>query len=285
MTLSAYEEFYASFKKSADWETRKAAGKGLALNNEELASAYKEAATLATTDEFRQMVEGLKAEKLWDYGLDPNYAMYGLTRNALLDGALRSFQQGSPEKLHLVLTEFSSTFGGPSAILFQALAQRKDPNTDLQRVLQGGVPGSGKQAFLDSSLAHAVRQNAPRVIEALLNAGADANQKSSTGFPGQLLLVASRVGAAASTVKLLHDNGASFDDAIFMLRAQDGQKSDIEKLQFYQEKITGKPAETDLNGKMQALLAEMLEMKREITTLKKQVARLSRKPENRALVP
>lgn len=283
MASSAYEEFYTGFKERTSFKSREAAGKGLALTFEELASAFQEGATFSTIDEFRQMVSSFTTGKLWDYSLEPQYAMHGKARGALLDGALRSFQQGSPEKLNLVLTEFAPIFGPPTAILFKAMYQSDAPANALQLALQAGVHGPDKQAFLDNVLAYAVSQNAPRVIEALVNAGADANQKSYSGFPGHLLLAAARNGAATSTVKFLHDNGASFDDAIFMLRAQDGLKSDIEKLQVYQEKITGKPApETDVNGKMQALLAEMLEMKREITTLKREVARLSLSPSKKS---
>lgn len=282
---SAYEEFYARFKESTKPEARKAAGKGWALDHAELAAAYQQAAVLATTDEFRQMVEGFKAQKLWDYGLDPQYGMHPQARNALLDGALKSFRQGSPEKLALVMTEYAAFFGAPSATLYRAMLQGDDAGAALKLALQSGVAGKDKQAFLDASLAYAVSQNSPAIIGALLDEGADANQKNYRGFAGHLLWQAALQGAAPDTVKLLHDKGASFDDAVFMLRALNGSKEEIAKLQHYQEKVTGKTAESGLEGKLEAVLAEMLEMKREITALKKDVARLSRAPAKKALTP
>lgn len=284
---TAYEEFYANFKTANAWEARKAAGKGAGIPYEELAAAYKEASILATTDEFRQMVTSLISGKLWEYSHEPSDRMYGMSRTALLDGALQSFKDGAPEKLQLAMTEFSGLFGAPFATLYRAMSESKDPYGTMQRFTHQILPeGANKLPVLDNALSYAVTRNDPPVISALLDGGANANLKSATGFPGQLLVTAVRVGAAQSTVKLLNDKGASFEDAIFLLQAQDGEKKDIDKLKLYQAKITGKPADTDVSEKLQAVLAEMLEMKREILALKKQVARLSKpKPEKKALVP
>ncbi len=123
-----------------------------------------------------------------------------------------------------------------------------------------------KQDILDGALLAAVQSFPETLVAALLQADANANASN-----GNILAQAIGYGRPETMIKLLHENGADFNDALATLEGiknwTDEAKEDaIRNLKKYREKYTGEPAD-----KMSALLQEMAEMRKELTELRKAI--------------
>jgi hypothetical protein len=91
---------------------------------------------------------------------------------------------------------------------------------------------------------------------ALISAGANVGSAGP-----RIMALAIESGASEQVVRTLHDNGASFEEAIFLMQREDKPRETVKKAEIYREKITGVPASmTDPE-----LIEEIKALRRELT--------------------
>jgi hypothetical protein len=120
-------------------------------------------------------------------------------------------------------------------------ARRAAKRIDLEafRTALALVPNDRKHEVLDDALLTVVR-SAPQegteaFVKELMAYGADVNQ----GNRGIILARAIEHDQATPVVKLLHDNGANFDDSLFIMRKFDWGNRSINRLKDKRGEITG----------------------------------------------
>ncbi|MBU6475133.1 MAG: hypothetical protein KGQ70_04135, partial [Alphaproteobacteria bacterium] len=138
------------------------------------------------------------------------------------------------------------------------------------------IPDDKRRAFLDKTLSDLFSTNEYQCeepfIAALISAGADANAVVH-GAPGMPLAWAVTSGYPQAIVRLLHDHGASFEDALLRIQTRtywdEGNRRElaVHKLKAYREAITGAPAgeESELRQEIAQLRAEIAALREEIT--------------------
>ncbi len=115
--------------------------------------------------------------------------------------------------------------------------------TSIEDVL-ATVPEENRQKFLNQALHDAVdcEENAEVPATSLIKAGAEVNAKifESNGI---ILAKALYKEQPTAVIKLLYDNGANFEDTLFLMEINKGWAEEVKnKLKAYQKKLEGKPA-------------------------------------------
>ena len=172
----------------------------------------------------------------------------------LMQGAIEAFCEGRPESIQVLFQnlktiKFGKLFRGNHRydLFKQALFTLSEKYNDRQAAIPlalAKVPEQDRQEILDSALYDSVRWDfgGESFLALLLQSGADANA-TVDGSAGSILACAARM-RSPGVIKLLHENGASFEDAILALQANKEKwaKKNIDSLRFYQQALEGKPA-------------------------------------------
>ncbi len=203
---------------------------------------------------------------------------YSNNARDMIAGALKAFGEGHPANVQAALAHVeelqSYNYTNMATRILHQLPERYgDKLKDLEMAI-AEVPEKDRKDFLSKALYAAVnyRIGDDRFCELLLEAGADANYAVG-GHAGIMLVVAACNQQSMNVIKLLHEHGASFEDALMTMHCQNRKTDDIERLKFFQQKLTGvaeqKPASLaapDLQSDdVRVLLAEILEQMKEIT--------------------
>ncbi len=203
---------------------------------------------------------------------------YNNNASDMIAGALKAFGEGQPTNVQAILShvqelESYNYSNMATRVLSQLPEKFGGKDKDLEMAL-AELPEKDRKDFLSKALYTAVnyRIGDDKFCELLLKAGEDANYAVG-GHAGIMLVVATCNQQSMNVIKLLHEHGASFDDALMTMHCQNRRNDDIERLKFFQQKLTGaaeqKPAglaSPDLQSDdVRVLLAEILEQMKEIT--------------------
>lgn len=200
-------------------------------------------------------------------------------RKSLYDGALKAFEEGRPDNLLVMLSEFSDAVASALnehreresvyAVLRSLSAKATDPAATVMKLLEK-MPGEERQSTLDGALAEALyNKRGENLLTTFIKAGARAEQKDTRGWEGALLIKAAEMQAPVSVLKILHDAGASFEKALLTMRIGGESESAIDRLYIYREQVTGEPApEKQQALDTKAVLEEIRQLRAEITALK-----------------
>ena len=237
----------------------------------EIFKNYFEIGKNATAEEFRAANKKALKKR------NPYTAQLELQR-----GAIQAFSEGRPENVQTVLSNldefriktrhnrYDTSFEDISVIasLLRLTEGNDNPSAAISLALEK-IPEQAKQGVLDNLLYKYIYSYGATTtfVDGLLKAGANAN-----AFEGQILAQAAARSRHISVVKLLHDNGASFDDALFTMQTKNWEQKFINGLKAYREEITGEPATED--AKTQATMAQLLE---QVAVLTEKVGDLTEK--------
>ncbi|MBU6475328.1 MAG: hypothetical protein KGL10_01095 [Alphaproteobacteria bacterium] len=194
----------------------------------------------------------------------------------LIAGALEAFGAGHPGNIQTALAR-APLERYPHLLLAPEILNRLpekygDKTKDINIAL-AEIPAEKKKEFLNAALHTALmRKIGDKAFYALLlEAGADAAAPVG-GHASAMLVTAACSKQPIDVIRLLHDNGASFDDALMTMHCQNRAIADIERLEFFQKSITGKAPEPPAPAASPAdaltereLLALILEQVMEIT--------------------
>ncbi len=104
-------------------------------------------------------------------------------------------------------------------------------------------------------------------VEAILSVGADAQGvKNNDGYKGRVLATAVKHNAPADVIALLHQHGADFADALYLMRTKPDEKWEepvIQSLKAHAKHITGKPLEEEVTAA--DALRQIQELRDELT--------------------
>lgn len=204
----------------------------------------------------------------------------------LIDGALFSFYQGRPENIQTAILNAKDIDSRhyPNlvpVVLCEISKNSSDKIHDIALAL-AKIPEHDRQDFLNKVLSDALLNNVggEPFFVALLNAGADA--KADINGHAGLLATAVSCAAPFSFIKLLHDSGASFEDALATLHSRGSKTEDVGRLEYYRKKIgTGSAETTTCSPVMEEGMISMLEtlqqIQEQIADLTGQVSRLTEK--------
>lgn len=240
--------------------------------------SYYEIGRYGTPEQFAQLLQNSKANPGGYYETD---------RRDLVDGALRAFHEGRPENIQMVVANPEAVKSQRyhyvvPGVLLKLTEGSSDKLAVIIRALEK-VPAEDQQKTLNNALNEALMYGIgdEPFFAALLKSGANANVKVG-GYAGGLLAAAACYKHPVSVIKLLHDNGASFEDALHGMHLRGHQTPDIDRLKHYQEKVTGKPAvaaeaacQPGMDKALVALLETVLHMQEQLVELTKKVDRLS----------
>jgi len=261
-------------------------------------SKYKKFGKDGTTDQFLETLEKVAARNsYWDGKPEDKV-------NILMDAALEAFFEGHPENIQTALQNFktitfskiyrdiSCSYRDDPAFYFitstlYKLAEKSDDKLADITLALAKIPAEDRERLLNKALNTAIYKGIGEksFFSLLLQSGADANARID-GQPGALLVTAVCSGhptyVAKSIVKLLHDNGASFDDAFTTMDHQNRTANNIKSLKIFQEQIAGKPAaaeappsspvtEEALLKVLEAMQQTQEEMRREIAELRQEL--------------
>ncbi len=172
----------------------------------------------------------------------------------LLQGAIQAFNEGRPENVQHILTNpqkfrtYRDYYGNNVDVATQTLTTLvtgKDYAVEILTLALAKVPAEAKQDILNQTLvSHIFNSGKPSetFINTLIEAGADANAPTKDGFKGHVLAFAVEKSKPLPVIELLYKNGASFDDALFLMQVKKWKKESMDNLKVYREKVTGQPA-------------------------------------------
>ncbi len=198
----------------------------------------------------------------------------GAGQQELQNGAIQAFKEGRPENVQAVLLnrdDFKIDGKDAVADILLKLAGGNDKASDIINLAVAKHTEQGKRSALSYALNDAISRNIgdKSFYEALLKSGANANVENGRGFTGVILANAVTQHHSLSVVKLLHEKGASFDDARLLMQSDKKfwGTDCIESLNAYQEKITGKPAGItgDLSPKVLEIIEQLQQQVKDIT--------------------
>jgi len=172
------------------------------------------------------------------------HAEYSIKPNRLVAGAVEAFREGKTENLQMLFTDISLLYHRyrdiRSVSVFQQLTEglEQDSAAALIGLVLTKASDETKQEILDQTLYQGIRNE--KLCAALITAGANPGAEID-GDVGFILISAASRGAPISTVKLLHDNGASFEDALTTAYVKGYNSETRERLEFFRNKLEGKP--------------------------------------------
>jgi hypothetical protein len=192
---------------------------------------------------------------------------------ALLDGALQSFHEGRPENIQALIlnADLDSFYNHTRYILFRMSEKSDDKLADIKLAL-AKIPEEARENFLSKVLHSAILYKTDLYVTGrepfyslLLQAGADANAPIN-GCAGAILAKAVSCHHPISVIKLLHDNGASFKDALTTMYNGDYSADSKDTLKHYQQELEDKPATSEAApSAAEEALRQMLEQVGELT--------------------
>ncbi len=176
------------------------------------------------------------------------YHTYSTKAYNMINGAIAAFYEGRPENVQAAMANEKSIRSynywqlAPN-VLFKITEKTNEKLANINLAV-AKIPEQDRKEFLSTALNNAFGNNIGNEVfySTMLQAGADANA-SIDGHAGALLVTAACNKQPISVIKLLYDNGASFDDALTTMHSQGHETADIDRLKFFEEKVTGsKPA-------------------------------------------
>jgi hypothetical protein len=208
------------------------------------------------------------------------YASESRKNKLLIGGAVQAFLQGRPENIQAALLHRTKTAGylpyhNTTADILFDLSEKSTNKLDDITLALAKIPEDERKAVLNKVLHDALGEiiGGEPFFSLLLEAGADANAVID-GHPGMLIVRAIDANHPISVIKLLHDSGASFDDARTTMHGKGRDSADIATLDHYQKVLTGKtpdaetdqpaPEEADTRELLRAILAELKEITRRL---------------------
>jgi len=239
---------------------------------------YSEIGRNGTTDQFSQAIAKKKT--------DPGYYYDADTRD-LVDGAILAFREGRTANVQTALANAEALksyhYRQPvPAILLKLSEGRDDKQAAISLALET-FSADEKQKLVNDALNDAIVNGigGEPFFALLLESGAQANAEIN-GHAGNILVSATHYKSPISVIKLLHEKGASFDDALDTMHSRGYQTADIDRLKHYQERMVGKPATAgeascppSMDQAMQKVLETMMHMQDQITELTEKLDRLT----------
>jgi hypothetical protein len=169
----------------------------------------------------------------------------------LVDGAVQALREGRPDNIQTAFLnertlKNSQSHTYPSVYILLKLTEGSHDKPAAVKLALEKLPEDEREDLLNNALYYAVNHNigGERFFSLLLESGAKANAKID-GHAGSILVTAMMRQSPLSVIKLLHDKGASFDDALTAMEIRGYNKTFAKKLEFYREKVEGKPAVTE----------------------------------------
>jgi hypothetical protein len=202
----------------------------------------------------------------------------------LIDGALLAFYQGRPENIQTALSNAKDINDRHHPNLVPAvlceITKNSSDKIHAVNLALAKVPAQDRQDILNQALNEALAHNVggETFFVALLNAGAEA--KADINGAAGLLATAVSAAAPLSFIKLLHDSGASFEDALATLHSRGSKTEDIDRLEYYKKQIAAGADETatcspHMELGMVRVLETLQQIQEQIADLTSQVGRLS----------
>ncbi len=202
--------------------------------------------------------------------------------NALVEGAVQAFLEGHRESVNTVLSnpailtkdqykDFAFT------VLGEIAARSGDKLNDMNLALAGVAEGD-RQKVLDGALYRETRFSGgtESFIDLLLQAGADPNAEIDSQKAGYILVSAVYNDKPESFIKLLHDHGARFEDALQLMRLGNFHPEYIRRMEAYQEKFDVKPAAAESAAEVQSeILLRMDRMEQRMEEIFAVVSRMA----------
>jgi hypothetical protein len=201
----------------------------------------KSAFDIGKTGSAEKFLKKLKSTKSYGYQTQAK-------NDALLKGAAEAFHEGRPENIQIAMSNAQSLGDRGWGILYDfrcsifsiLLKGRNDQAADIDLALEKLSPQDRKK-LLNSTLHDAVSLVGQEdLIPILLNAGADANARIKNN-QGDILVAAATRGATFPVIKLLHEHGASFDDALNTMSTGSYTLENIEKLKLVRTRLRAQP--------------------------------------------
>jgi len=222
-----------------------------------------------TAEDFCKANEAARNKLGGDYGY---HHVGDQEQRKLQKGALQAFQEGRPGNLQAMLAKPSDFtiydyYGSSETVdcekILSGLINGNDRQVAIITLALLKVPEPEKQEYLNQRLYNSVRENyyGEELVSTLLQAGANANGDFG-GFTGAILARAIENSRPQAVVDLLYKAGASFEEALFYMKAKKWDDKEIKALKAYQQKITGKPVTVEVEPE---ILLEMRQMIADLT--------------------
>ena len=179
-----------------------------------------------------------------------------VSQEKLYLGAAEAFHEGRPENIQAILADRDNPHWIPKerfvfVVICHLVKGRDDPFNMIMLALekfstaqkQEALNGFLYQAFTTRSLQGA---DAEALVEALLKADTDVSLAGDASAISRTMAQAIHIGHSTRLIKLLHENGAQFDEARDLICSRGYNEADIsgdlDRLNALQEEITGEPA-------------------------------------------
>lgn len=203
--------------------------------------------------------------------LSKAFAKYDVeAQKELRRGAIEAFNEGRHENFQSLLLDLhKSQWLSSIGTLDRLIKENDNPSSAINLALDK-MSAQEKQKFLDDTLYKIVNDDPvsgdENLVAALLQAGANANAESH-GSGGRILACATTYAHPPGVIKLLYENGATFEEALLRIRTRpywdDKRELCIERLKAYQEAVTGEPATSET--KMQQTIDLLRQQVEELT--------------------
>ncbi len=193
-------------------------------------------------------------------------------------GAIEAFNDGRPGNIQTILSNpdtfktwsyYPKDRKDPAIEILIALTAEGERSAEIINLALDQLSEERKQQVLDKTLLEVVRgyNYVESFVTALLEAGADVNA-AFDGFKGLILARAVEKTQPPAVIELLYKNAASFDDALFVMQANNWNEELVKKLKIYREKMTGQPAteEGEVLQELKLLRQEIAEMRQDLTS-------------------
>lgn len=202
-------------------------------------------------------------------------------------GAFDAMEEGRPEVIQYLFSFDCDVFGLDVIRFMLSVDKTGDTFTTATALRTDDYRANVLKALLEKALVTSDDNDRDRAITTYITAGADPNRPSPNGLgegfkKGQVLACAAAAGLEPATVKLIHEAGASFEDALFYAQTRSNEAA-VKNVLAYEHKITGKV--TPLYGSSEAAIMQKLEELQaavaELTEKKDTVKELPKVPTHR----